>query len=78
MNLSKKLIQLKEDVEQSKNELMRLEGKKEELGKMLDKELNKYKIDKKNVKKFLEDLKIKIENTENEIEEELEELEGLL
>lgn len=78
MNLSKKLIELKESIEESKNELMKLEGKKEEYNKMLNEELKKYNITEKEVKKFLTDLKVKIEETEAEIEKELEELEELL
>lgn len=78
MNLSKKLIELKENIEDSKNELMKLEGKREEYHKMLDEELKKYNITQEYIEEFLEDLKIKIEKDENEAKKELEELEELL
>lgn len=74
-NITNRLLQVKEEIETSANEVLRLSGKKEELENMIDKELKKHNVVRKDVKKFLEELKADIERIENDVSTALEALE---
>lgn len=74
-NITNRLLRVKEEIETHTNEVLRLSGKKEELENMLDKELKKHSIVRKDVKKFLAELKSNIEKIEDDVSTALKTLE---